>query len=620
MGGSHERKRSGWVVYGPVLIVAAGACAYLNSLGGDFVFDDGLQIVKNQHIRHLWPPGDLLTHSRRPVVSVTLAINYAIGELDPWGYHAFNAAVHLLAGLTLFGVVRRTLLSRLLAERFGDSSSRIATAIALIWVVHPLQTESVTYIIQRAESLMGLFYLLTLYCVIRAAFSKRRRWWHLAAVAACALGMGSKAVMVTAPVVIAIYDRVFISGSWVSLWRRRKALYVGLALTWGGLVACGVPQDVLNPSTPDSQVGFGFKGITPLSYALTQPGVMAHYLRLSLWPHPLCIDYDWPPARSLGAVVPAALLAAALIGAAVWSLRWAPALGFLGIWFFVILAPTSSFIPIKDLAFEHRMYLPLASVVTVVVLAGRSACIALGRRRPRWPAVPYFASCGLVVGTVVVLAYLTIVRNTCYRSGIAMWRDVIAKNPENARAHNDLACHLIAAGKIAEAVQVLQRGIDVDPYMGEAYANLGSALHTLHEYDEAIHALRRAAGLLPADSRVYTHLGACLDATGKIKEARAAYLQALRIHPQYAEAHHGLGHLYLEHGNAQTAVEAFKLAVRFDPNLVEGYYDLGQALAAVGATDDAVAAYRKALELNPHHLAARQALERMVPPGQEEPP
>ncbi|MEK7786522.1 MAG: glycosyltransferase family 39 protein, partial [Chloroflexota bacterium] len=242
-----------------------------------------------------------------------------------------------------------------------------AFAVALLWAVHPLQTQSVTYVIQRGESLMGLFYLLTLYCAIRGLHSSRRRGWYGAAIVACALGMASKAVMVTAPVMVFIYDLVFLRRSGMPktsgagrphggaalghatppAQAARWGLYFGLAATWGVLWACDVTGEVLDPSARRSHVGFGYHGLTPLEYAATQPGVILNYLRLSFWSVGLCLDYDWPVARTAIVIIPPALVLLLLIGATAWGLVRRSWLGFAGAWFFVILAPTSSFIPIK---------------------------------------------------------------------------------------------------------------------------------------------------------------------------------------------------------------------------------------------------------------------------------
>jgi protein O-mannosyl-transferase len=169
----------------------------------------------------------------RPVVNLSLALNYALGGSNVWGYHALNLAIHIiLAGLTLFGVVRRTLLRPALRERFSPSAARLALVVAVLWTAHPLQTEAVTYVSQRCESLMGLFYLLTLYCFVRGADSQRCGWWFTLSVVACLLGMATKEVMVTAPLLVLLYDRTFVTGSFRKAWTRHRRLYLSLAGTW----------------------------------------------------------------------------------------------------------------------------------------------------------------------------------------------------------------------------------------------------------------------------------------------------------------------------------------------------------------------------------------------------
>ncbi len=274
------------------LIVAAGLLAYCNSFGGPFIFDGKGSIVENSHIRRLWPiwqvfraePGS--TVAGRPILSLSFALNYQISGLKVWSYHAVNLAVHILSALTLFGILRRTLLSERLRGRFGQASFSLALICALIWLAHPLQTGSVTYIVQRAESLMGLFYLLSLYCAIRGFSSAKSRRWYTPAILACALGMGTKEVMATVPFMVLLYDRVFVSRSFKEVFTRRWGLYAGLAATWvifGGL-AFFAPRG--------KSVGFGSPGLTGLEYAMTQCKVIVnYYLKLSFWPHPLLLDY-----------------------------------------------------------------------------------------------------------------------------------------------------------------------------------------------------------------------------------------------------------------------------------------------------------------------------------------
>ena len=296
-----------WTALACATILAAGIAAWSNSFNGPFIFDDLSAIQNNPTIRHFpgWmnflpPPATAI--SRRPVVNLTLAVNYAISDLDVRGFHAGNLLIHLLAALLLFGIVRRTLLAPSLRERFGRAASSLAMAVALIWAVHPLLTESVTYLTQRTECLMGLFFLLTLYAAIRGASSVHPWRWYAAAVAACALGMASKEVMAIAPIVVLLYDRCFLSGSFREALRSRWPLYLGLAATWAILCALLIAY----PWGAATGAGFGLAEAGPWEYARTQPGVILNYLRLSFWPDSLCLVYFWPIATNAMRIIPAA--------------------------------------------------------------------------------------------------------------------------------------------------------------------------------------------------------------------------------------------------------------------------------------------------------------------------
>ncbi len=218
-----RQKDNFWLasILAPVCIVAATAAAYWNSFQDAFVFDDELWILKNHSIRQLFPLGSVLfpdtpITSGRPLVGLSLAANYALGEYRVWGYHAVNLAIHIAAALALYALVRRTLLLPSFGNRFTTRAMPIALVAGLVWAVHPLQTAAVTYIIQRTESLMGLLYFLTLYAVVRGATTElqnslRRVVWYCLAVTACFLGMATKEVMVSAPLMVLLYDRTFSS-------------------------------------------------------------------------------------------------------------------------------------------------------------------------------------------------------------------------------------------------------------------------------------------------------------------------------------------------------------------------------------------------------------------------
>jgi len=624
----------------PVLVVATGAASYWNSFAGAFLFDDRLHILGHRRLSSLWPLGETLAR-RRPVADYSLAVDYAVFGEQPWGYHTVNVTVHLLAASTLYGIVRRTLLSRRPGDQVssdgllspsgvgassvsppfgGNEASWLALVVALIWVVHPLQTQSVTYLVQRAESFMGLFYLLTMYCVIRGAVSSESaagQWravaWHAAAVGACALGMGSKAVMVTAPVMVLVYDRTFLSGSAVQALRQRWGLYAGLAATWGVTWSTGVVRGVLDPSARGAHVGFGFKDITPVEYAFTQFGVLVEYLRLSVWPVPLCLDYAWPVADTVTSIAMPAALILPLLAATLWFVFHRPWLGFLGLWFFLILAPTSSFIPIKDVMFEHRMYLPLAAIVVLLVVGGfcvlRNLSVRLSARRvaSRFLAILLvaFALASLIAGTVS--------RNRVYHSEVGMWRDVLTKRPHSSRAAENLGTIMLGEGKPDEALSILRSAVEMAPGSATAHNALGFALVGRGELEEAMICFREALQLRPAFARAHLNLGNALNEIGRSAEAIEHFRAAVRIRPGYTEARLNLGNALLTQGQIEEAITEYREIIRIEPGHASAWGNLGFALLnrrplSEAALDEAVKSLWTALDINPAAHNARNTL------------
>ena len=274
---------------------------------------------------------------------------------------------------------------------------------------------------------MGLFYFLTLYCFVRGVTSARATFWYVGSVLACLLGMACKEVMVSAPLVVLLYDRTFCAGSFREAWRRRYVLYLALAGTWLLLGWLVVSTGRLSVAAD----AFWRRQFTWWSYLWTQPGVIIHYLRLALWPSGLCLDYGWPAARSVAEVFLPAVLVIGLFVLTVWALVQRPAWGFLGVWFFAILAPTSSFLPLAHAAFEHRMYLPLAAVVTALVVGGFLAGGWLVRRGLISSLAAQVIGGTLVVFVVAALGTLTFDRNLDYTSDLAIWANTVTKAANN---------------------------------------------------------------------------------------------------------------------------------------------------------------------------------------------
>jgi protein O-mannosyl-transferase len=573
------------------VLAAVAALAYARTFSVPLFYDDVPSIVHNPTLRHLgaafWPAGRS-TVSGRPVLNLSLALNYAVSGLGVWSYHALNLAIHILAALALFGIVRRTL-----APGAGRRSTSVAFCVALLWALHPLLTESVTYVIQRAESLMGLFYLLTLYFFIRGAApdSRAARPWFALSVACCVLGMGTKEVMVSAPLIVLLYDRTFLARSFSEAWRLRRRVYVGLAATW--LV---LPFLIYSTHGRGGTAGFG-TSVPWWSYALTQLRAIIIYLRLSLWPHPLIFDYGSSMALKSLRLVPYALAVGGLVLATAWALVRRPALGFLGACFFAILAPSSSVVPVVTEAMaEHRMYLPLIPVVVLAVLG-------INRGLGRW-AIP---AC---LAIAALLFWATWSRNEVYQTEKGIWSDTVEKLPANERAQNNLGNMLAKEpGGLDEAIARFREALRLEPGYADAHFDLGLALSkNPGRREEAISHYEEALRLEPSFVEAHNNFGNALMSEGRTSEAITQFEDALSLEPDHVNAHYNLGNALSAMGRTPEAIAQYEEALRLDPGHVEAHFNMGNALGSLGRTPEAIAQYEEALRLKPGYAEAHYNL------------
>ncbi len=657
--GNRFRALAPWL--GALVIVGAGLLAYRNSLTGPFVFDDAASITDNPTIRHLWPISDVLRPPRgggitvesRPVLNLSLALNYAISGTEVGSYRATNLLIHLLAGLTLFGIVRRTLVkwsARTLAgapengavQCVANHALHLALLIAVLWTIHPLQTESVTYVIQRAESLMGLFYLLTLYCFTRgaeaddvaaAAPARVPAVWFGLSWLVCALGMGTKEVMATAPILVLLYDRTFFAGTVSAAWRRRWRYHLALASTWILLAA-------LVLASGGNRSGTLGPGAAPwFAHLLTQFPALAHYLWLSFWPHPLVFYYPTFWVEHPLEVLPQIVLVLVLLAGTVSALRSRPAVGFLGAWFFLILAPTSLAPASSQMLAEHRMYLPLAAVLVLAVVGVTLPMASpLGRRlRGGLPLLAFF-------GWSVALAWgiLTFGRNAAYATHLSLWSatnadssgNIVARDnlglalsetgryaeaipqfeaalqlkPDYAEAHNNLGIVLAETGQTAKAMEHFAAALRIKPSYAAAHGNFGLALQGLGRLPEAIEQFQAALRLAPADPRNHFNLGYALRLSGRNAEAILPLRDALQIKPDYLEAQKNLGLALRDAGQIPEAVAQFQAILRLTPDDAVVRLNLGSALYASGRPAEAIAEFRRAVAIEPGFAEAHNNL------------
>ncbi|HEV3344116.1 MAG TPA: tetratricopeptide repeat protein [Pirellulales bacterium] len=604
-------------------IAIATLAAYSSSFHAALVFDDLPAIVENPTIRRWWPittalsPPNNTTVAGRPLVNLSLAVNYACGGTEPWGYHLVNLAIHVSAALVLFGLVRRTPYPGFHPPSPQPSpegrGGRLAVAFAgaLWWAVHPLQTESVTYVVQRAESLCGLFYLATLYCLLRGALCRlpreaqsARGGWYAACVLACWLGMATKEVMATAPLAALLYDRLFLAGSFRQAWRDRRGLYAGLAASWLLLAYL-----VLGTGGRSGSAGFHHQ-ITPMAYAATQAGALLGYLRLSVWPRPLVFDYGRQTVASLGAALPEIVVVAGLLLVSFLVLRRWPRAGFLAAAFFLVLAPSSSVVPIATQAIaEHRMYLPLGAVTVGLACAlfALQSRLSLDEWAPFRgakgdegvrPAIAH----GYLMATLAVAALLgwqTWRRNNDYRSERSIWADTAAKVPNNPRAWVNLARADFNEGETRRALEELTKAVELDPDYADARVNRGIAYQALGALDDALRDFERAISLEPGAAGHYFRRGVVYRLQGRTEEAIADYQTAVRLQPDLANAWFNLGNLYGALQQEQAAIDCYSRAIEAAPQFANAWKNRAALLGRLGRYQQAIDDCTRAIDLAP---------------------
>jgi len=609
--GEDLARRFGWIV-----MVLAPLVAYSNAFKVPFVFDGFNYIVEKEWIGDIWSGDEAKVKTffaeaqTRPLVYLSFACDYQNSKFlttefpklaeTPTGHylpvwHVTSLAIHITAGLALYGAARRGFRSSKLGGRFASSAERIALTVALLWVVHPLDTQSVTYLYQRHESLMGMFYFLTLFLFTRFAEGGPFRWgWAALSVLACLGGMASKEVMITAPFVVLWYDLVFVAKPerrWTAMFLRwmpiqrtsplrgRFRRFAAVASAWMELVSrrgvyhlaifatLGMLAYLLSFTYKDyAKAGIlDTSRITPQEYALSQIGVVRRYMQLSAVPVGLNIDYawrkpatwpstdkfpyidSWPTNVDWPAIIFPAIFVFGFGFLTLIAIFRSPSLGFLGGTFFLILAPTSSIAPIIDLCFEHRMYVPLAPILALEIVLADVALSMLFRRLGRSEATQTAVKALLVVVIATTYTILTLRRNYDYRSQTALWDDAQQKAPKNERAKYNHGVYLQIEG-------------------------------TKESMDQAI----------------------------------VQYYETLKLDPKYSSAHLNLANIFLYRGELDLAKQHYLALLALEPMHSAGRYGLADTLFRAKLYEDAKAELEKLLVDEPNNGDADKLLKRIL--------
>jgi tetratricopeptide (TPR) repeat protein len=618
-----------------VAVAISVALVYGRALDAPFVFDDHDTVVKNTSIRSLWPligteehrgplnPIRDLPTSARPLVNYSFALNYHFFGLNLVAYHVVNIVIHILSALLLFAIVRRVLQLPYFGGRFDTAAGWLALVVALLWSVHPLNTEAVIYITQRTELMMAWFYLATMYCSLRywSTFSddgslptvdrappgSHRTLWLSLAILACLGGMLSKEVMISAPLIVLLFERTFVTGSFANSLRRSWPLYVGL-------VATSIPMLVLSADSPRSfSSGFHLCD-NVFVYWFTQCKVVLMYLKLAIWPWPLRCAYELPhvdtPVTVLMYVTPIVLLA---LLAAVLLMRNHP-LGFTLVFIAAILAPTSIMPILTEMAAERRMYLPLAALMALMVAGTYSFAkrqLTLSANAGELPAdtkAPRVAAIASVAILTLLYGFFSSLRLSDYYNETVMWEQVAESQPLNHIAHYNLGILYNHAGRDADSFAELQAAVAAHSRYPNARSALGFAFISAGRLPEAIESIQKALDINPEHVSALNNMGIALTKMGRYPEAIKYLERAIRVDPTHADAHNNLGQALMSAGHTAEAAEQFRIARSLTPDDPDVLFNLAMSHANNNELPQAVELYKRALQLRPDFAAAHNQL------------
>ena len=557
-----------------IAVVVVTTALYAGQLGGEWIFDDYHTVVRNDPIERLWPPtwawyDHDIPLASRPAVAFTVALDFAVHGRDPRGYRAFNLAAHIANALLLLWIVQRLLAAWPALGASQREAAGLAGAVALLWALHPLQTELVKYVSQRTELLVSFFYLLTLAAALARFGATSRRAsaaWSGVAIGACALGAMSKEVIATAPLAVLLCDRAFASGGFARALRRHRGLYAGLACSWVILFA-------LVWAGPRAEAVAFSSEISPLSSLRTQAGVIAEYLRVCFWPDALRLSYPLWTARSWADFPPQGTLVVALFAATLWACWRRPRLGFAGAWFFLALAPSSSVVPVvTEIAAQRRVYLALAAVIGLVVVGGFVALRAWAGARPNRVRAARAVGLALFAAACLGLGWRTAVRLDDYRSRVSIWQQDARVDPDNPAALFNLATALLDAGRPERGAVYLDRGI--------------RALERLDPQTRSAVLYSSSADLLAA----------AYEATGQAAVGLPSLRRLAAAHPEFADVQLGYARLCLAAGRPEEALDPLERAAALDTESPEPWIRMAEALERSGRIRPALSALESAIE------------------------
>jgi tetratricopeptide (TPR) repeat protein len=538
------------------------------------------------------------------------------------GFHVINLLIHVLNGLLVYWLIVLTLRTPYASAHFqkdvlktSDPYRWIPLFTALLFVSHPVQTQAVTYIAQRFASLATLFYLVSLIMYIKArgsGSSKIRYAFIAASTISAVLAMRTKEIAFTLPAMIFLYEFMFFRGD-----IKKRMLYVLYLLPLLLTIAIIPLSVMLTHSGSMGVIGVdvftkaaGSTDISRWDYLNTQFRVIVTYIRLLFFPVGQNLDYDYPVYRTFF-TPPVFLSFSFLLGVfsgGIYLLYrsckseqanccWYRLLAFGIFWFFITLSVESSIIPIADVIYEHRLYLPCVGF-SMAIMSGMGFIYMRLANQTKVVTKVFIPVMSLVVISLSLTAYA---RNMTWSDEVILWEDVVKKSPHKARPHRALGGAYYSRGLFYDAVKEYETAIKLNPDYADTHYNLGVAYRTLGRIDDAVREYQTAIRLGLNYPEVYNNLGVAYGEQGRFDDAIKEYQRAIYHKPGYADAHNNLGAVYHKQGHFDNALKEYQMAINLKPDYADAHYNLGVAYKEQGRLDDAIREYQAAIRFNPNY-------------------
>jgi len=598
-------------------LIIAVSLLYANTIEAPFVLDDRPGIAHNTYIRINEISFDSLvqvifqqnSYPLRPLPKITFALNYYFHQYNLQGYHVVNIIIHMLSGILLFFFIKTTLNTPALKSRY-TSPGLIAFITALIWTVHPLHTQSVTYIVQRMNSLSAMFYLLAMLLYAKGRMQQIKRTsqnetgcrprisiaalYFSGSAAAWLMALCSKQNAALLPFFILLYEWFFFQNLNQDWLQRNKKIMLFIITIFSFAVFLLLGTDPLESFK--RLADFKAHEFTFLERILTQPRVIIHYVSLLFYPHPsrLTFDYDFPISHSLidpATTLPVFFILAGCLWLACYAAKQHRLLSFAILWFLGNLIIESTVIPLA-IIYEHRTYLPSMLIFLPAVTAGHHFI------KHKWTAIV------LICAITSLFSFWTYQRNSLWGDPVAFWSDCVAKSPQKARPRNSLGLAVEDQGRIDDAIKHYREAVRIQPRYWKAHNNLGSALKNQGHVNEAVEHYIKTLRLNPECVEAHHNLGAVLEDKGRLNDAIKHYQEALRIKPDSAITYYRMGNALQVQGRIDDAIIHYKKAANINPDSVDVHFMLGNILQTRGRVDESITHYKKALRINPAYAAA----------------